>query len=80
MKELSEIEKNWILSLDLEQKTMLMESMLKEGQVGYYMQFTKVLLDAPLGNGGVSTDYIKKIFDKIINNENSKSNEKTKQS
>lgn len=80
MKKLNETEKDWILSLGLEHKTMLMEEMLKDGQVGHYMQFTKVLLDAPLSEGGVSTEYIQKIFNKIINNENSKSDEKTEQS
>lgn len=78
MNTITESEKDWILSLTLEHKTMLMETMLKDGHIGQYFQFTKILLDAPLSKGGVSTDYIKKIFDNIINNKNSKSNEEVK--
>jgi hypothetical protein len=78
MKKITETEKDWILSLTLEHKTMLMKTMLKEDKFGHYFQFIKVLLDAPIGKGGVSSEYIQDIFDSIVNNKNSKVNEEIK--
>lgn len=62
MGELKESEKDWILSMRTEQKKMLMREMLKENKIGEYFQFIKVLLDAPISTGGMSTDDINEVY------------------
>ncbi len=63
-------EKEWILSLSKEHKFKLMESMLKQNAFGEYMAFIKILLDAPIHKGGISTDEINIIWKKYSNKEN----------
>lgn len=62
MGELKESEKDWILSMRTEQKKMLMREMLKENKIGNYFQFIKVLLDAPISKGGMSTEDINEVY------------------
>ena len=62
MGELKKSEKDWILSMRTEQKKMLMREMLKENKIGEYFQFIKVLLDAPILSGGMSTDDINEVY------------------
>lgn len=57
-------EKNWILSLPIDIKIELMEGMLKDGETGNYLQFINILLEAPISEGGVSTEVINEVFNK----------------
>lgn len=57
-------EKEWFLSLPEEMKLTLLGDMLKEGQAGMALATAKILLDAPLREGGVSTEKITAVFDK----------------
>ena len=61
---MTNVEKDWILSLPLDRKIMLMESMLEQKEIGHYLGFVKILLDAPISKGGVSTETIDKVFKK----------------
>ena len=56
-------EKKWFLSLPEEMKLKLMGDMLKEGETGMAFGTMKILLDAPISDGGVSTDKIQNVFD-----------------
>ena len=57
-------ERDWILSLPLETKIRMMETMLDKNELGYYLAFIQILLDAPISQGGVSTEILDKVFDK----------------
>lgn len=57
-------ETNWLLSLPKENKLMFIESALKEGDFGIAMGIAKILLDAPITKGGVSTEEISEVMDK----------------
>jgi hypothetical protein len=59
---MTEVEKKWILSLPLERKIDLMKSMLEEDEIGDYLAFVNMLLEAPISEGGVSTDLINRVF------------------
>jgi hypothetical protein len=59
-------ETNWLLSLPKENKLMFIESALKEGDFGIAMGIAKILLDAPITKGGVSTEEISEVMDKGI--------------
>lgn len=56
-------EKDWFLSLPEEMKLELLGEMLKEGKAGMALETAKILLDAPISEGGVSTEEINKVFD-----------------
>jgi hypothetical protein len=56
-------EKKWFLSLPEEMKLKLMGDMLKEGETGMAFGTMKILLDAPISDGGVSTEKIQNVFD-----------------
>jgi hypothetical protein len=56
-------EKKWFLSLPEDLKLKLMGDMLKEGQFGLAFQTMKILLDAPLSEGGISTEKINEVFE-----------------
>ena len=56
-------EKKWFLSLPEEMKLNLMGDMLKEGETGMAFGTMKILLDAPISDGGVSTEKIQNVFD-----------------
>ena len=55
-------EKDWFLSLPAEIKLKLLDSMLKEGKAGMAFETAKILLDAPISKGGISTEDIDKVF------------------
>ncbi len=59
-------ETNWLLSLPKENKLMFIESALKEGEFGIAMGIAKILLDAPITKGGISTEEISEVMDKGI--------------
>ena len=59
-------EKDWVLGLPKEMKLMLLEDSLKEDEFGVFLNLSKVLLDAPLSEGGISTEEIEEIRKKYI--------------
>jgi hypothetical protein len=59
-------EKDWFLSLPKETKLTLMEDMLKEDETGMAFATMNILLEAPISEGGISTDEISEIFDKDL--------------
>lgn len=56
-------EKDWFLSLPEEMKLTLLDDMLKEGKSMMALETSKILLDAPISNGGISTEKIQEVFD-----------------
>ena len=69
---MKESERKWFLSLPEEMKLTLLGDMLKEGNAVGALETAKILLDAPIHEGGISTGKITKVFD-------DNRNEKTKQ-
>tara|TARA_R110000868_G_scaffold84545_1_gene238374 strand:+ start:183 stop:404 length:222 start_codon:yes stop_codon:yes gene_type:complete len=61
-------ETKWFLSLPKETKLMLLGDMMKEGETGMAFATMKILLDAPISEGGILTDDIKEVMDKGIAN------------
>jgi len=59
-------EKDWFLSLPEEMKLTLLDDMLKENKHMMALKTSKILLDAPISNGGISSEKIKEIFDKNL--------------
>jgi hypothetical protein len=59
-------EKLWFLSLPKEMKLQLLEDSLKEGEFGIFMGITKILLDAPIISGGVSSEEIEIVREKYF--------------
>ena len=60
------IEKEWFLSLPKETKLDILEDSLKENKFGIFMALTKVLLDAPIQGGGISTEEIEEVRKKYF--------------
>ena len=56
-------EKDWFLGLPEEMKLTLLDDMLKEGKSMMALEASKILLDAPISNGGISTEKIQEVFD-----------------
>lgn len=69
-------EKDWLLSLPKENKLKFIESALKEGDFGMAMGIAKILLDAPIVDGGISTEEITEVMDKGIAEMPTNKNEK----
>ena len=63
---MKESEKDWVLSLNEEQKILFLEEMLKEQKYGMAFEFMDVLLKAPISEGGVSTDLINDVWKKYV--------------
>ena len=59
-------EKDWVLGLPKEMKLMVLEDSLKEDEFGVFLNLSKVLLDAPLSEGGISTEEIEEIRKNIF--------------
>ena len=59
-------EKDWFLSLPKETKLNFLKDMMKDGEFGMALSAMKILLDAPISNGGILTDDIKEVMDKGI--------------
>jgi hypothetical protein len=59
-------EKEWFLSLPEETKLDVLEASLKENKFGVFMSMTKILLEAPIQNGGISTEKIESIRKKYF--------------
>ena len=65
---MKEEEKKWFLSLPKEMKLTLLEDMMKEGETGMAFETMKILLDAPISEGGILSDDIKEVMDTGIAN------------
>ncbi len=59
-------EKEWFLSLPEEMKLKLMGDMLSEGEAGMALATMKILLDAPISEGGISTEKINEVWNKTM--------------
>jgi hypothetical protein len=59
-------EKEWFLSLPEETKLDVLEASLKESKFGVFMSMTKILLEAPIQDGGISTEKIESIRKKYF--------------
>jgi hypothetical protein len=55
-------ETNWILSLPKETKLKLLGDMVKEGHHMMALELCKILLDAPITKGGVSTEELNEVM------------------
>ena len=62
----TEQEKKFVLGLPLAMKLDLLETALKEDKFGVFMSMTKILLDAPISEGGVSTEMIEEVRKKYF--------------
>ena len=49
---------DWILSLSKEQKLEFIRELGKRGEVGMFVSFTQILLDAPIKDGGLSVEEV----------------------
>ena len=72
---MKEAKKDWLLSLPKDIKLTLLGDMMKEGEIGMAFQTMKILLDAPISEGGILTDDIKEVMDKGISNLKNKGDE-----
>tara|TARA_Y100000593_G_C4267462_1_gene315563 strand:- start:414 stop:611 length:198 start_codon:yes stop_codon:yes gene_type:complete len=62
---MSIIQEDWFLSLSEEVKLKLIEDLLKDGDFVMALSASKILLDAPISKGGVSTKKINDVFEKL---------------
>lgn len=58
--------KEWFLSMDKDVKLGLLESALKDNKFGEFMQLSKIVLDAPITEGGISTEEIENVRTKYF--------------
>jgi hypothetical protein len=61
-------EKNWILGLQYEKKIDLLETALKENRTMVFIQFSLIFLEAPISQGGISTEEIESLRKKHCKN------------
>tara|TARA_R110000796_G_scaffold128504_1_gene244175 strand:+ start:368 stop:589 length:222 start_codon:yes stop_codon:yes gene_type:complete len=57
------LEKEMLLGMSKEMKLGLLGDANKAGEQGLVFQMMKILLDAPISEGGISTDEIKEVLD-----------------
>ena len=57
------LEKEMLLGLTKEMKLDLLDDANKAGQHGLVFQMMKILLDAPISEGGISSDEIQEVLD-----------------
>ena len=62
MELINETARRITLNLSKEEKFAYMKDMLKKEEYGAYFQFIKILLDAPLSQGGILSVEIDKIW------------------
>ncbi len=55
---------SFLLSLDRKRKIRMLEDALKEDKWSIFKEFSKVLLDTPVKEGGLETEVIEGIFRK----------------
>ena len=61
-------ELDWILSLPKATKLSFIEDALKKGDAGMALSLCKIFLDAPITEGGISSEEISEVMDKDIFN------------
>jgi hypothetical protein len=54
----------WILKLPKEIKMSALDDMYREGKIGEFIVLSRVLLNAPISEGGVATEEIEQIREK----------------
>ena len=69
---MKEDDKKWFLSLPKEMKLKLMADMLEEDEIGMALETMKIVLDAPISDGGILTKEIEKVFDADLINRKEK--------
>lgn len=60
--------KELVLSLTKEKKIKLLEDCLKEGRFDFFLNFSRILLDAPLDKGGLETEIVEAIHNESMKN------------
>ena len=63
-------EKIWILSLPTEMKLMILQEAHKQN-FGHFIQLSKLFLDTPITDGGLSTETIDSVLTKVRTNPSS---------
>jgi len=53
---------SFLLSLDRKRKIRMLEDALKEDKWSIFKEFSKILLDAPVNEGGLETEVVEGIF------------------
>jgi hypothetical protein len=53
---------SFLLSLDRKRKIRMLEDALKEDKWTIFKEFSKILLDAPVNEGGLETEVVEGIF------------------
>lgn len=61
-------EKTMILNFPREIKIQCLKDALKQGKTGIFFGLSKILLDAPLNEGGLETEIIEAIHQEYLNN------------
>ena len=56
------LEKEMLLGMSKEMKLGLLDDANKAGEHGIVLQMMKILLDAPIGEGGISTEEVKEVL------------------
>ncbi len=56
----------WFLKLDESQKLQFIEDLFNEGNEMEALALVKIVLDAPLNQGGIQTEKIKKVINERI--------------
>lgn len=54
----------WVLSLDEQFKLDTLADMLEQDEFAMALQFSKMLLDAPISQGGIASEKITEIFNR----------------
>jgi|TARA_R110002060_G_scaffold35033_1_gene45890 hypothetical protein len=53
---------SFLLSLDRKRKIRMLEDALKEDKWSIFKEFSKILLDSPVNEGGLETEVVEGIF------------------
>ena len=62
------LESKTILGFPTKIKLMILEEALKQNNFPMFLELSKILLDAPLNEGGVETELIDQIYQKYAQN------------
>lgn len=63
--------KTWFLSLEKETKIEMLEEALKEDNtLASFLSLSRILLDTPISEGGISSEEIDSVFNKYTKTEN----------
>ena len=56
--------KNFLLTIPKEKQIRMLEDSLRENKFSIFLELSKILLDAPLNNGGLESEIVRGIFEK----------------